>query len=246
MKVATFDCYGTLVDWEGGAAAFLYDLARRNGDADPEPGLELRERWEEIQFEDIQKDYRTYHEVLREATARVGRRARLPLEREGERGHRARDAELAAVPRHDPRPAAREEGGLRLVIISNTDRHIMEHTLRQLAPLEFDAVVVAEDVRAYKPDTSNFLQALQACGEKPEQILHVAFGFKYDIAPAQEVGCRPPGSTATASRAPGDVSPTTSGATCGAWRSSPRLRREPPLAPALRSPPRSVAGSSSP
>ncbi len=49
-------------------------------------------------------------------------------------------------------------------------------------------MVVAEDVRAYKPDTRNFTQALQACGARPEEILHVAFGFKYDIAPAQEVG----------------------------------------------------------
>ena len=78
--------------------------------------------------------------------------------------------------------------GIRLVINSNTDRHIMEHTLRQLSPLEFDAVVVAEDVRAYKPDTQNFLHSLQACEAKPEEILHVAFGFKYDIAPAHEVG----------------------------------------------------------
>lgn len=46
-KVATFDCYGTLVDWEGGAAAFLYDLARRSGDAEPGPGRHLRERGEE-------------------------------------------------------------------------------------------------------------------------------------------------------------------------------------------------------
>ena len=45
----------------------------------------------------------------------------------------------------------------------------MEHTLRQLAPLDFDAVVVAEDVRAYKPDTRNFTQALQACGASPRR-----------------------------------------------------------------------------
>ena len=64
FKVATFDCYGTLVDWEGGAAAFLYELARRNGDFEPGPGRELRRRWEEIQFEAIQGEYRSYREVL--------------------------------------------------------------------------------------------------------------------------------------------------------------------------------------
>ena len=188
VKVATFDCYGTLVDWEGGAAAFLYDLARRNGDFEPEPGMQLRARWEEIQFEIIRKEYRTYHEVLRESL-----RAWV-----SERGYRWNEREIEGIehsmqswqPFHDTIPALQraQKAGLKLMIISNTDRHIMEHTLRQLDPLHFDAVVVAEDVRAYKPDTQNFLKALQACEARPEEILHVAFGFKYDIAPAQEVG----------------------------------------------------------
>jgi 2-haloacid dehalogenase len=188
VKVATFDCYGTLVDWEGGAASFLYDLARRNGEFDPEPGRVLQQRWEEIQFEIIQKEYRTYREVLRESL-----RAWV-----AERGYRWNTKEIEGIERAmqswqpfpDTIPALQrvKKAGVKLVINSNTDRHIMDQTLRQLAPLAFDEVVVAEDVRAYKPDTRNFLQALQACGERPEEILHVAFGFKYDIAPAQEVG----------------------------------------------------------
>jgi 2-haloalkanoic acid dehalogenase type II len=188
VKVATFDCYGTLVDWEGGAAAFLFDLARRNGDYSPGPGSLLRERWEEIQFEVIQKEYRTYHEVLRESLRTWV----------AERGYRWNEKEIEGFDRSmqswqpfpDAIPALQraKAAGLRLVINSNTDRHIMEQTLVQLAPLAFDAVVVAEDVRSYKPDTRNFTHALQACGAKPDEILHVAFGFKYDIAPAQEVG----------------------------------------------------------
>ena len=188
VKVATFDCYGTLVDWEGGAASFLYDLARRNGEFDPEPGRMLQQRWEEIQFEIIQKEFRTYREVLRESL-----RAWV-----AERGYRWNTKEIEGIERAmqswqpfpDTIPALQrvKKAGVKLVINSNTDRHIMDQTLRQLAPLAFDEVVVAEDVRAYKPDTRNFLQALQACGERPEEILHVAFGFKYDIAPAQEVG----------------------------------------------------------
>ena len=81
-----------------------------------------------------------------------------------------------------------KKAGVKLVIISNTDRHIMEHTLRQLAPLAFDDVVVAEDLTAYKPDTTAFTRALEQAGAHPSEILHVAFGFKYDIGPAQEVG----------------------------------------------------------
>jgi FMN phosphatase YigB (HAD superfamily) len=47
VQVATFDCYGTLIDWEGGAAAFLYALARRH-EREPPPADELRARWEEL------------------------------------------------------------------------------------------------------------------------------------------------------------------------------------------------------
>jgi FMN phosphatase YigB (HAD superfamily) len=51
LRVATFDCYGTLVDWEGGAAGFLYQLALEHGDASLVPGRDLRDRWEAIQFD---------------------------------------------------------------------------------------------------------------------------------------------------------------------------------------------------
>ncbi len=188
VKVATFDCYGTLIDWEGGAAAFLFDLARRNGDFDPGPGRLLRERWEEIQFEAIQEEYRTYREVLsRSLRTWVGERGYRWNTKEGDGLDRAMQS---WQPFADTIPAlARaKKAGLSLMIISNTDRHIMEQTLRQLSPLTFDAVVVAEDVRAYKPDTTAFTRALEHARAKPEEILHVAFGFQYDIRPAQEVG----------------------------------------------------------
>ena len=187
-KVATFDCYGTLVDWEGGAAAFLFDLARRNGDFEPGPGWQLRERWEEIQFEQIQGEYQTYRDVLAKSLrAWVAERGYRWNEREGDAFERAMQS-WQPFPDTIPALVCARKAGLKLVIISNTDRHIIEQTLIQLAPLAFEAVVVAEDVRSYKPETRNFTQALESCGVPPEEILHVAFGFKYDIAPAQEVG----------------------------------------------------------
>ena len=188
FKVATFDCYGTLVDWEGGAAAFLYDLARRNGDRDPGPGRLLRERWEEIQFEMIQSDYRAYRDVLAESLRTwVGERGYRWNTREADAFEHAMQS-WQPFPDTVPALSRAKKAGMRLVIISNTDRHIMERTLHQLSPLTFDAVVVSEDVRSYKPDTAAFTRALRAAGAKPEEILHVAFGFKYDIRPAREVG----------------------------------------------------------
>ncbi len=188
-KAATFDCYGTLIDWEGGAAAFLYDVARRNGDDDPGPGHLLRRRWEEIQFEHIQQDYRSYNVRARGEPARVGGRARLPLERE--RGLRLRPLDAVAGSR-SPTPSRRSralrEAGVPLAIVSNSESAIMDHTLRQLAPLEFDHVVLADEVRCYKPDRRPFTRMLDKLSAAPEDVLHVAFGFKYDIGRAQELG----------------------------------------------------------
>jgi 2-haloacid dehalogenase len=89
-----------------------------------------------------------------------------------------------------------------LFIVSNTDRDIIEHTLRQLE-LEFDGVVVAEDCGAYKPALAPFERAVEATGEAPERILHVAFGFKYDIGPAGRLGFRTAWVNRHAEAAPG-------------------------------------------
>lgn len=207
LKVATFDCYGTLVDWEGGAAAFLYDLARRNGDFEPGPGRELRRRWEEIQFEAIQGDYRAYRDVLADSLRTwVAERGYRWNTNEGDALERAMQS-WQPFPDTIPALTRAKDAGLRLVIISNTDRHIMDRTLEQLSPLTFDDVVVAEDVRCYKPDTTAFTRALSTAGARPEEILHVAFGFKYDIGPAQEVGLRTAWVNRHAEPAPGDERP---------------------------------------
>jgi 2-haloacid dehalogenase len=188
-KVATFDCYGTLIDWEGGLGTFLYELSLRHGEADPVPGRALRERWEEIQFDLIRGDYHPYREVLGESLRRWALERGYALgEEEGPALERAMKS---WQPFPDTVPALRRarDEGLRLVIVSNTDREIIDHTLRQLE-LEFDGVVTAEDCRAYKPDEIVFGQALARIGEPPESVLHVAFGFKYDIGPASRLGFR--------------------------------------------------------
>ena len=188
-KVATFDCYGTLVDWEGGIGAFLYALLLREGVEDPPPGRELRKRWEAIQFELVKGPYKPYKEILGEATLAWCR----------EQGVEANPAYAEAIvgsirawqPFPDTLPALTKarEAGVRLVILSNTDRDIIEHTLKQIG-VPFDDVITAEDVGSYKPAVANFERLLAEVGEDPADVLHVAFGFKYDIGPAKLVGLR--------------------------------------------------------
>jgi 2-haloalkanoic acid dehalogenase type II len=187
--MATFDCYGTLVDWEGGLGSFLYQLARRCGDRNPGPGRALRERWEELQFERIQGDYRNYREVLKDSlNAFAGERGYRSSQEDGEALARAMES-WQPFPDTVPALLRAKQAGLRLAIISNTDRAIIEHTLRQLE-VGFDEVVVAEDCRAYKPSLEPFERTRELIDEDPEHVLHVAFGFKYDIAPAKQVGFR--------------------------------------------------------
>ncbi|MEA2621986.1 MAG: 2-haloacid dehalogenase [Chloroflexota bacterium] len=184
---ATFDCYGTLVDWEGGAAGFLYQLALRAGDPAPPRAAALRDRWEKLQFEIIRGPYLPYQEVLARSLAAWA----------AETGYRLEPGDGQAFARSmrswgpfpDTRPALLQAHarGLRLVIVSNSDHALMDHTLRQL-DLPFEHVVLAEDAGAYKPDAAPLLMALERIGQPPERVIHTAFGFKYDIGPAQRLG----------------------------------------------------------
>jgi 2-haloacid dehalogenase len=187
IRTVTFDCYGTLIDSVGGSGTFLADLALRHHDPDPQPGWLLRDRVEAIQFELIQGPYRRYRDILTDSLQQYF----------AERGYPWDPVEAQSYVRSmgcwqpfpDTRPALQRvhEAGLRLVIISNVDNDIMEQTLRQLS-LPIDMVITAEDCRAYKPDPSVFEQALARLGEDPAHILHVAFGYKYDIGAAQPLG----------------------------------------------------------
>lgn len=187
FEVATFDNYGTLTDWEGGVAQFLYELALRNGDQNLVPGIELRNRWEEIQFEILGQRYRTYKQVLADSLRIVCAERGWPY-----------DDELAAAfvrsmrswpPFPDTYPALMraKRAGMKLVIFSNTDRDIIAHSQRHMR-VPFDDVITAEDCQVYKPDPEFFRQALERVGVAPEKIIHVAFGFKYDNAPAKQAG----------------------------------------------------------
>ena len=127
ITTATFDCYGTLIDWEGGLGCFLYDLALQNGETDPPNGRALRERWETIQFELISGPYQTYKAILAQSLKIFC----------DERGYTWNDqfgvdlvrSMRSWQPFHETEPALERvrAAGLRLVIISNTDRDIIAH-----------------------------------------------------------------------------------------------------------------------
>jgi 2-haloacid dehalogenase len=184
----TFDCYGTLVDWEGAFGALCYSIGLRNT-SDPPPGPRLRERWEEIQFDIIQGPYQDYKKILAESI-------RAWVLEMGYQWHDSFGPAMTTAMRsiqafHDTKPALERarDAGLKLAIISNTDRDIITHSIKQIG-VPFDKVVVAQDVGAYKPSPKVFEYAIAEIGGAPERMLHTAFGFKYDIGPAQEFGMK--------------------------------------------------------
>lgn len=206
IQVATFDCFGTLIDWEGGLANFLYDVALRHEPEPAENGHALRERWEAIQFGIIQGDYLTYKEVL-------ARSLRAWMEERGYPWREEYGADLVRSMRSwqpfpDTRPALEQvrQQGLDMVILSNTDDDIIAHSLRHMN-VPFKDVVTAEQCGSYKPSRNNFERLLARVGVAPEQVLHVAFGYKYDIGPAQEMGMQTAWVNRKVESAPGKVQP---------------------------------------
>ncbi len=182
----TFDCYGTLIDWETGIKAYFTRLlvAKRV----PVPADELLKAWEPIQFRLIQQPYRRYREIL-------GKSLELALQHfkvgyEPEDGVRFAHAMGAWRPFKDTPPAlGRLKARYKLGVISNVDRDIFDRTRTHLG-VELDLVVTAEDVRAYKPSGKGFAEALKRIGLPAERVLHAAFGVRYDLKPAHDAGMK--------------------------------------------------------
>lgn len=179
----TFDCYGTLVDWESGLARDLRaGLAIESQRSDEE----LLAWYAEAESESEAPPFRPYAEVLRLALARVARRA----------GAAVRDPEalVRGLPRWPPFPDTREAlralgRRYRLCVVSNVDRALFEGT-RALLGARFDEIVTAEDVRSYKPAPAHFAEALRRLALPVERVVHVAQSLHHDVAPARALGLR--------------------------------------------------------
>ena len=192
VKVATFDCYGTLIDWEGGAASFLYDARPPLRPQTRRPAASCASAGRSSSSSGSRSDYRAYRDMLADSLRAWAGERGLPPERRARRALARSMESWQPFPDTVPALRAAKEAGLRLWIISNTDRAIIDHSLRHLE-VEFDGVTVAEDC----PRLQALRRAVQARAarhrRRPGEILHVAFGFKYDLAPRSATGCAPPG-----------------------------------------------------
>ena len=172
---ATFDCYGTLIDWNGGIRR---ELARVFTD---ERADVLLARYHELEPE-LQADGElSYREVLTEAVRRLG----AP---EGEE-----DALARSLPTWQPfpevRPALQEtrSRGWKLAILSNTDRDFIDASMQQLN-VPFELAIVASDIGSYKPGHRHWERFFEETGASRDGHVHVAASLFHDIAPANELG----------------------------------------------------------
>lgn len=179
--VVTFDCYGTLIDWEQGFVRAL--LAAGIGDPLDRP--RIVELYHAIEPE-IESDYRSYREVLTEVARRIG--AGLGLAVSDDQA-RMLPASLPAWPPFADTNRALERlaaSGIRLGILSNVDDDLLAGT-RAHFTVDFDLVVTAQQVRSYKPGHAHFLEARSRIGDGA-RWLHAAQSHFHDVVPCRELG----------------------------------------------------------
>ncbi|HET7264940.1 MAG TPA: haloacid dehalogenase type II [bacterium] len=182
----TFDCYGTLVDFDLNRVtrAILGDRLRIDGVHE----AEFLDDFRVMRFQAVLEPYRPYEALLRVTLEQAMRLHGMPYR--GADG----DALVAAVPAFGPFPEVpgaltRLREKYRLAIISNTDDDLIRGNVERIG-VDFDFVITAQQARAYKPRREAFEYALRRVGRTPAQVVHVAQGFEYDIMPTHEFGMR--------------------------------------------------------
>ncbi len=179
---ATFDCYGTLIDWNAGIGGELERLF--GAEAAPRLLHVYHELEPQVQREDPQ---RTYRAVLDLTLARLADREGFRLGPQ-EQGALARSLpDWPAFP--EARPALEEARarGWRLAILSNTDRDLIEASMRRLE-VEFELSIVAGELGSYKPSPWHWEVFRARCEAVRDRHVHVAASLYHDIAPAVALG----------------------------------------------------------
>jgi 2-haloacid dehalogenase len=184
FEILTFDCYGTLINWEQGILGCLRRILKAHGkNVDDATILQL---YGEFEARAEQGEYRSYREVLHSVARQFGTQLDfVPME-----------AESRSLPESLPdwRPWPDTVTALRnlhrrfrLAVISNVDNDLFATTQPQLG-VEFDHVITAQQARAYKPSLKIFELALSRVGVPAHRVLHVGQSLYHDVLPAQALG----------------------------------------------------------
>ncbi len=180
----TFDCYGTLIDWETGILAGLRSVVEPRGVVTTDD--ELLERFAEAEASMEAGPYQRYRAVLAASLDRVARSYGVETSAAEQVVFGESVGAWPAFP--DSRAAlARLETRFRLGILTNCDDDLFAASNRRLG-VTFDWVVTAEQARGYKPRAANFEVLIERVGLPRERILHVAQSLFHDHVPAKALG----------------------------------------------------------
>ncbi len=188
FSALTFDCYGTLIEWESGLLAALRPWAKRAGvSASDDQLLEAFAAAESAAERETPSAL--YSDILRDAHSRLCRGFGVAPAPDDADALARSVGDWPAFP--DTADALRRlKRRYRLVIVSNVDRASFARTLPRLG-VELDGLVTAQDVGSYKPAHGHFLRAfalLSSLGVENRRILHVAQSLYHDHAPAKALG----------------------------------------------------------
>jgi 2-haloacid dehalogenase len=184
FELVTFDCYGTLIDWESGILGVLEPLLEHyDAPLDRDRILQL---YSDFEPEAQSGGYLPYRAVLRFVLTQYAANGGFSLE--------ARDAHALSESIARWEPFAETVPALRalaarypLAILSNIDDDQFEHSRAQLG-VPFAHVVTAQQVRSYKPGEAHFREILRRTGLPASRIVHVAESRFHDVAPAKALG----------------------------------------------------------
>ncbi len=189
FSAMSFDCYGTLIDWESGILAALHPWLEASGLAISDEEILAAFSEAEPQAERARPEA-LYPEILRVVVNRMARTFGIEANVVVREGLANSVGNWPAFP-DSAEALARLKRRYKLIILSNVDRASIART-RQLLGVEFDAVYTAQDIGSYKPDPRNFdyllSHAKSDLGLEPDQILHVAQSLFHDHVPAQAKG----------------------------------------------------------
>jgi len=184
FAVLTFDCYGTLIDWETGILDSLRPvLAAHRVDLVPERTLEL---YGELESAAEDGPYREYKAILRTVLEGLGSRLGFtPTAKELEQF----STSVKDWPAFPDSAAALQalHTKYRLAIVSNIDDDLFAHSAQRLQ-VRFDWIITAQQAKSYKPSLNNFRVAFDRIGVPQSRILHVAQSLFHDIEPANALG----------------------------------------------------------
>jgi 2-haloacid dehalogenase len=188
FRVLTFDCYGTLIDWESGIYAALLPLLNKAVAPMPrDQALEIFAQHESAQ--EAETPAMLYSDVLAAVHRRLADALKLPAT---EAEHLAFGASVPDWPAFADSASSLQylKKYYQLVILSNVDRVSFAGSNKRLA-VDFDAIYTAQDVGSYKPDLANFTYMLDHLKQRdiaPDEILHTAQSLFHDHAPAKKMG----------------------------------------------------------